>query len=618
VWWNLEIGHLILRNKIEKMMILQSRIDSEVIFRCICIALALFGLYVSFKVVTIYFPLDSDISYAAILWDSVQANGISDLANWLYTQDNWLLSLMPIQFVSFAIFGVNAYSIVLVGWVIFVIAAIISGLIAWNLGARRAAFVIVPIFLLSNLYVHQFGYASHPISHNITNLFGLISILLIVKFLQKQTNTRLLLLFLFLVCGAVSDPWMLAAYNLPITLVSIIVVIFHQEIKISTGNCWKLFLLSVISIVAVKTKLFGAFLFLTPMSFSVGTYSIIHANAISLINILGRFFNILLLRGMRELLVQLALFNYLVKLHFPGVFNSFLFLLGSLLFQSISLVTIISLLGVNIHNIVTTSAEKKGARNKASIFHQPLLVHLQNILRYVFRKRIHILPVSIERQHLFIFSIFALMSVVITSFSFVLNAMTLDKFHAARFLLNCLYLVLLELAILTDCNWNTSSRQFKDVSALVFVLFLATSIISTDGAWLGPRFSSINYTQAEINFLSDHHLTYGYGPYWGSSAHVVTVTSKNKIKIRPVNFNKFTGQMMVGTRAQAHIFSKWYYDDIPRNQKTFFIFLRADGEECHNLRLCERGVIKQFGQPIKILRYAGARIYVWDHKLLPP
>jgi hypothetical protein len=252
----------------------------------------LVALYGSLKVVVGLSRIDPDSCHSLMLWQGVNAHGISWLSSWIFTQDNWLFSLVPFHFVGFTIFGATPAVVIFGGWIIFVLSAFISGAIAWKLNAKRAALLIPIALLFAGHFVHANSFASYSTSHNVTNLFGLASLLVILQWVQAQKSISLFFLLLLLIAGAVSDPWMVAAYNLPIMLVSVILY-FIPALKIKRMDCAKLFLVAFVSILAVKTKLFRTLNFLPSMEFHVGSWDTIKNNFSFLIKNLGGMLDIL-------------------------------------------------------------------------------------------------------------------------------------------------------------------------------------------------------------------------------------------------------------------------------------------------------------------------------------
>lgn len=507
----------------------------------------LVGLYGSLKVVIGTFGIEADSSHSLMLWYGVNSHGLTWLKDYIFTQDNWLFSLVPFHFLGFLLFGPNVGVAVIGGWLVFVLSAFISGLVAWQLDAKRSAFLIPLALLFLGVYAHYSGFVSYSTSHNVTNLFGLTSLLLIIKWVKKQKTATLFFILLLLVAGSISDPWMVAAYNLPIVIVSILLWIFPQII-IERIDCVKLFLTSVGSIFAVNSHFFGALNFLPEMHFQLGNWGTINSNSIFLIKDLGGLLNIFPFQNSNDFI--------------PAVL-------------SILIIAILTIKNINIaaQNIIYT-------KNSYFVF--------------------------------FSFSFFSCGGILL---AFMLSSVEAAT-YSARFLLNFLYLIVIGLGVLIDINWERLSNRQRAFAVSVVMLFFVSGIASNFQLWLKPGFT-LNDTGASdlADFLRKNNLTYGYGPYWGSNANAVTAVSKSAIRIRPVQFSKLNGKMVTGNRPQSS--RRWYAtEDLPADQKEYFVFVKSDGEECANFDLCIKGLSKQFGEPARVLKYDDAFILVWNQPLI--
>src|SRR5690606_19219113 len=120
-------------------------------------------------------------------------NGVSWLGTWRFTQDNWILSLFPLHFLGYALFGAEPEVPLIGGWLIFVAAAGISSLLAWQCGARHGALWVAPVLLCAGLEAHLRGLLAYSTTHNSSNLFGLIALALILSWLRKGGVGKLLL-----------------------------------------------------------------------------------------------------------------------------------------------------------------------------------------------------------------------------------------------------------------------------------------------------------------------------------------------------------------------------------------------------------------------------------------
>lgn len=252
--------------------------------------LLIIGIYASFKLVLASFSIEADTAHSLILWHGINKHGIAWLKDWLFTQDNWLLSLVPLHFILFSLLGDNPAIPIILGWIIFIAAAAASATLARICGAKRS-YLWVFLFLINlGIYAHQNGFISYSTSHNISNLYGLLALLLYTKFLGQPTGVKLVSFSLLLTAGAVSDPWLLAAYNVPILIANIILLLLPRATIPRTVTFQSTVAVSI-SVLAVKTKLFGAFQFLPLTHFHPGNWQIINSNAVYLLKDLGGLFN---------------------------------------------------------------------------------------------------------------------------------------------------------------------------------------------------------------------------------------------------------------------------------------------------------------------------------------
>lgn len=251
----------------------------------------IFGGLLSLQIVLKLFRFEPDAAHSIILWNNINLYGLNWVQNWSFTQDNWLFSLFPINFLFFLIFGAKPIIAILIGWGIFISSIIISGLIALELESKKSLYIVVFILLFMGLYSHASGFVSYATSHNITNLFGLISILLYVKFIKLRKLYLIFIVFLFQILSGLSDPWMIGSYTLPIILASFVLFLKSNTSK-EKQEYFLLFSTMIISIIIVKI-MFNFFEFLPDTPFIIGSWSIINSNGVFLIRDLGALFNLL-------------------------------------------------------------------------------------------------------------------------------------------------------------------------------------------------------------------------------------------------------------------------------------------------------------------------------------
>jgi hypothetical protein len=219
--------------------------------------------------------------------------------------------------------------------------------------------------------------------------------------------------------------------------------------------------------------------------------------------------------------------------------------------------------------------------------------------------------VSVCVRVLLLFSFFSIGGILL---SFLISDVS-ARDYSGRYLINCLYILIVTSAVLVGLVWNTIGPGLKLFSISVYVFFVFSGITSIYPLTLRPEFNFRDAGNSSlISFLKEHGLRYGYGPYWGANANAVTVESRYEIIIRPVIFNAKTGEIEIGTRVQSS--KRWAVndDEMPRSERQFFVLIRSDGEECPNVELCISGVKKQFGDPVKVLKKDDSTILVWPRE----
>ena len=113
-----------------------------------------------------------------------------------------------------------------------------------------------------------------------------------IKWFKNHRSIFLFFILFFLTSGALSDPWLIAAYNLPIVIISIIFCLFPVK-RIDRVHYFKLLFVSTCSIITVQTQFFGMLSFLPKMYFSIGSWSSVNSNFVFLIKDLGGLLNLL-------------------------------------------------------------------------------------------------------------------------------------------------------------------------------------------------------------------------------------------------------------------------------------------------------------------------------------
>ncbi len=180
------------------------------------------GVLLSYYFVSINFSADNDVANSAIVWHEIEQYGFSVLSQWRPTPDNWYFSTYPIHFLIFELTGSSSARIIKFIEIFQVfLAAFIATLICYRKTQSHYALLLIPFFCGLSAFAYSVAYISHPFSHNLTNVYGLLCIYLYMvkpKTVNLYYETRICALILI---ASISDPWFQAAYYLPLFLTSI-------------------------------------------------------------------------------------------------------------------------------------------------------------------------------------------------------------------------------------------------------------------------------------------------------------------------------------------------------------------------------------------------------------
>ncbi len=434
----------------------------------------LLGSFITLSI-ALHIKPNSDHATITLYWYGLHQYGWKFLKSWVYNpHDNWL-SLLPLHALIYSITPPSIEIIMLSGAVIFVLTVLGCSLIAGSIRAQTAALVAPILLMFPNSICYHFGYIIDPISHNISNLYGIACISCAVLWIKKGNIAALFLLSCFTIVSGISDPWFLSAYGLPILFASIILSIVTKQSLIVVRRCKLLLAAMLVSALLIGTKLFGLFSFLPSMAFSFAHWHIMFYQFNYLIINVGRLFNIV-----------------------PGY--------GAMAFASwISLVTFSTLLSILVLSI----------RRRFLWASPEALLCLLIIL------------CSILMSSLF-FCCYA-NSVPYPS----VNA----DLQQIRYFLNLYFLIILGIAIIANIYWNYFSLKLKLFLLSVVLLYATASISSTAPLVLNDSLNSAenitdNSYSRLVSFLTKNDLRYGYADF--GIANIGTVISQNHIQIRPV------------------------------------------------------------------------------------
>lgn len=528
-----------------------------------------FGVLVSFNIVLAVFGLEADTTHSLMLWDGVANFGLSWIAGWKFTQDNWLLSLLPLHFLAFWLFGAKVSIVIVSGWLIYVGAAFCTAAIAWCLGARFAAAPIAMVLTNLPLFAHVRGFASYSTSHNITNLLGLLSLLALVGWLAWRSTILLFLILTLLIAGSVSDPWMLASYVVPLGIFGIGLAA-RPACGIHRSDGLRLAVVCLLAYMAVRTKLFGTLIFLPDASMGLGSLATMKHNFAYLLRELAGLIISFSAGGGEELPSALETVVVLVVvLALCGLATGALAASSRKCHQALWPLSLVGFLSIGVVSLAFV-----GMRDLAQPYSARFLINVPYLL--------------------------------------VLLAATACEMTWSFLAWPIRYAIPVCLALCTVCNassmWRYAERpslQLRPSAAYANASFLLKSGLTYGyGPYWGGRIYASSWASGSRALVEEG---------WG--ANVLTVASGFRLRVRPVSFDPPSGYLATGIRPA--VARAWYSpSDIPQATRQFFAIVAPDLEECPDLDLCIRGLEKQFGPPVRTLHKGQATILVWVHDLL--
>ncbi|MDD2257373.1 MAG: hypothetical protein PHI57_09725, partial [Bacteroidales bacterium] len=138
------------------------------------------------------------------------------------TQDNQILSLMPFALIFYALAGVSGASIIIQGWLIFVVNAALTGLLV-KVGTKSwiwAGLAWLLALLAGPMAIGQPAIFAYPVTHNSVWAFGLLGTIGLIRYFTDRPKWALPLVLACVFVGTVSDPWFDAAFTAPLLLLA--------------------------------------------------------------------------------------------------------------------------------------------------------------------------------------------------------------------------------------------------------------------------------------------------------------------------------------------------------------------------------------------------------------
>lgn len=175
---------------------------------------------------------DADAANSPIVWRAFLDRGWESFSQWQPTFDNWYFTVYPVNFALFFLLGDDGLLPLVISSsiFIFVITACVTEIVKSYSGGYLALLALICItFISPDLYRH--GYFSHPFSHNSTNAYGFVVFILFVYSIKNKSVLIPVVCSLISLLASASDPWLLAAFFLPMIITECATIAFEKNTK---------------------------------------------------------------------------------------------------------------------------------------------------------------------------------------------------------------------------------------------------------------------------------------------------------------------------------------------------------------------------------------------------
>lgn len=202
------------------------------------------GYVITFTIVDRYFSANADMVNSALAWNEIKEHGLSVLKVWQPTVDNWYLAIYPFHFLIFYLFGdpgVTMLKLMSVSQT--VLTSLVASLIVYQVTKKRDSFLLIIFFSCLSYFAYVIGFVHHLFSHNAINLYGLLCLLIYIRWQSSIAVTILICVLSF--AASVSDPWYIVAYLLPFAIFSLCVQIRRERTGFNAGIQFCMFSLTI-------------------------------------------------------------------------------------------------------------------------------------------------------------------------------------------------------------------------------------------------------------------------------------------------------------------------------------------------------------------------------------
>jgi hypothetical protein len=162
-------------------------------------------------------------------------------------------------------------------------------------------------------------------------------------------------------------------------------------------------------------------------------------------------------------------------------------------------------------------------------------------------------------------------------------------------------------AVLTGRVIGSRANSRPQIATILSVLAASYGVTV---AWDLQKASANDPAIALANWLDDHGLNHGYGPYWDAS--IVTACGRGRVAVRPVRGRDLrTGERVI--EPFRWMSDRVWYRDSPAN----FVVFKRDPAPKFGFLINEPNSVMYFGTPSGKYTVGPYTVLVWDHDLRP-
>lgn len=250
-----------------------------------------------------YIFIDSDSANSSLVWREVLNGDLQFYKNWRPTVDNWYFSIYPLHFLLFLLLNNDGLIPIVLATAIFTFSvAVCSAKISDILFGKKAFYFTLIALTVLCFPMYRWGFVQHPFSHNSTNAFGFLCLLISIANYKKGSLICIITVALLSVAACISDPWFAPTFFLPI-IISEIFRVFENE-----NNAKFSFVIYTLSFIVVMSHVIQRLMDIPVHHFQIVSFERIMLNFAQMPLTIGRSVNFLIVDKPAAYVISLMIF----------------------------------------------------------------------------------------------------------------------------------------------------------------------------------------------------------------------------------------------------------------------------------------------------------------------